>query len=131
MVVCCLGAVGAGLGAGRGMVEQCGYTFATCCVGKSGSVAAGLSVNDVMRMLVERPNGSSAVFGRACLLRRITTVLSATCGGGTTFLCREKLLHAGCVPRGGSAPVRSSTLVDRGLWFSELELECTPLDVSL
>ena len=114
-MVCSLGAAGTGFGAGRGMVEQCGYTLATCCVGKSGSVAAGLSVNDVIRMLVERPNGSSAVFGRACLLRRITTVLSVTAGGGTTFLCKEKLLHDGCVPRAGSAPVRSSTLVDLGL----------------
>lgn len=130
MVVCWRGMLGPPVG--RGMVEQCGYTVATCCVGYRGSVAAGWSVNDVMRMLVERPKGSSVVLGRACLLRRITTVLSATGGGGggTTLRCNEKLRQAGEGCRDDSI-VRSSTLVDRGLWVSELELECTPLEVSL
>lgn len=128
MVVCWRGVLGPPVG--RGMVEQCGYTVATCCVGYRGRVAAGWSVNDVMRMLVERPKGSSVVFGRACLLRRMTTVLSTTGAGGTALRCSEKLRHAGGGCRDGST-VKSSTLVDRGLCVSELELECTPLDVSL
>ena len=130
IVVCWRGMVGPPVG--RGIVEQCGYTVATCCVGYKGNVAAGWSVNDVMRMFVERPKGSSVVFGRACLLRRITTVLSTTWGGGdgTALHCSEKLRQAGedCCD---DSTVRSSTLVDRGLCVSELELEWTPLDVSL
>jgi hypothetical protein len=50
--------------------------------------------------------------------------------GGTALRCSEKLRHVGVGCRDDST-IRSSTLVDRGLCVSELELECTPLEVSL